>query len=308
MGGTTCDAEMKDQASGDEARDAGGSGGLLRKAAAGGAAGVANDFLMHPMDNVRARLQVSSASAFSSTASAASAAPLRSLVCTTRDLARTGGVRGFYQGFSSVAIFSMPCNAAYFCTYDAAKTELEASQQLAWLAEPLGGLVAQFSVSFLWTPYDIVKQRMMVADTGKASPALFAEFRRIASNGEMLKGLQASWITWGPFSMTYFGVFESARRRLHNHHLWEEGWGTDLVAGTVAGVAGAVVSQPADAVKTRMQVLETGRLGAGKSFMASARDVVRAGGPGLLWRGVLGRVLWIAPGTAISIAVWNGLK
>ena len=134
---------------------------LFRKVAAGGAAGVANDFLMHPMDNVRARLQVSSSSFSDGTSFSKAIAPLRALSRTVAELGRTGGVRGFYQGFSSVAVFSMPCNAAYFCTYDAAKHLLEDSS-LCSVAEPLGGLVAQFSVSFLWTPYDIVKQRMMV--------------------------------------------------------------------------------------------------------------------------------------------------
>ena len=109
--------------------------------------------------------------------------------------------------------------------------------------------------------------------------------------------------------MVYFGVFESLRRRLLCHYSWEESWQTDLVAGTVAGCSGAVVSQPADAVKTRMQVLESGEVGGGRSFLASARELVAMpGGAMLLWRGVLGRVLWISPGTDISIAVWNGLK
>eukprot|EP00946_MAST-07B_sp_MAST-7B-sp1_P003565 g3565.t1 len=276
-----------------------GDGGLIQKLAAGGAAGAANDFLMHPVDNIRARLQVSPC---------APARPLSALVFVTKDLLRTGGISNFYQGFSSVLAFSLPCNAAYFCTYDAAKTWLESSSAHP-LAEPLGGLVAQFCVSFVWTPYDIVKQRMMVSNPETATPSLFSQLGRIASNGSMFRGLQASWITWAPFSMVYFGVFESLRRQLLCRYNWEESWRTDLVAGTIAGCSGAVISQPADAVKTRMQVLESGELGAGRNFIASARELVaKPDGPKLLWRGVLGRVLWISPGTAISIAVWNGLK
>ena len=289
--------------------------GLFRKAVAGGCAGIANDFLMHPMDNIRARLQIatpqniSPSSAFYASSRSAFFSPLRALKFTCADLVRGAGFRGFYQGFSSVVLFSLPCNAAYFTCYDVAKNHLEDSPftPLAKrLSEPLGGLFAQFCVSFLWTPYDIVKQRMMVSEKGRC-PALFPELHRIVVNGEALRGLQASWITWGPFSMVYFGVFESLRRQLL-HRNFDDHWSTDLIAGTVAGITGAVVSQPADTIKTRMQVLEAGSLGARRSFFSSAVDVVRAGGFRLLWRGVVGRVLWIAPGTSISITVWNLLK
>jgi hypothetical protein len=122
----------------------------------------------------------------------------------------------------------------------------------------------------------------------------------------------------------------------------------DLVSGMCAGALGAAVTQPLDALKTRLQV---GRLysfaatdisvsPASSSSVASAvevvhganntrsvavarpqssagggsgsgaiftvlRDMLREEGVVPLFRGVWGRVLWVAPGTGITVAVFR---
>lgn len=75
-------------------------------------------------------------------------------------------------------------------------------------------------------------------------------------------------------------------------------------SGFVAGAVGAVVTSPIDAIKTRMQV-ETGVAGAGGGVVGRTVEMVKSEGVGCLTRGIGARVLWIAPGSALTIAFFE---
>ena len=93
----------------------------------------------------------------------------------------------------------------------------------------------------------------------------------------------------------------------------------NLLAGTAAGALGALATQPLDCAKTRIQV--GGALGgaadgaAGSAVGVAAapragivpavRAIYAAEGARALWRGALARVLWLAPGCAISITTFE---
>jgi hypothetical protein len=290
---------------------------FYRHVLAGALAGAFNDLVMHPVDTLRARINLNSG--------ISKVSPLSAFVNSFHTTVQTQGPRGLYRGFSSVLVFSMPGNGIYFSVYERSKANLSAD--LGSYSEPVAGLIAQFAVSFLWTPYDIVKQRMQTKDLAtlhmkgapNANPAsasasamvpsstLRSELRTLIRNGELFRGLVASWVVWAPFSVVYFGVFESFRRTMTNTFHFPADWKTDLISGSTAGIAGAVISQPADAVKTRLQVLS------GDEFMANgfwkgARDIIRVEGHGALWRGVVARVFWLAPGTALTITAFEAMK
>ena len=281
---------------------------FFRHALAGACAGAFNDLIMHPIDTIRTRVNVSGVH---SPLHSVVESPLTSFINTFHTTLQSQGVRGLYRGYTSVLIFSMPGNGIYFSAYELSKSTLEPKCGL--LSEPAAGLIAQFAVSFLWTPYDIVKQRMQTHDmtgggsTIAKSSTLRSEFQTLVRNGELFRGLVASWIVWAPFSVVYFGVFESFRRTMTTRFHFDADWTTDLASGSAAGIAGAVVSQPADAVKTRLQVLQ------GDDFMTNgfwrgAREIVQKEGASALWRGVVARVCWLAPGTALTITAFEALK
>ena len=290
---------------------------FLRHVFAGAIAGAFNDSIMHPIDTIRARINLNQGISNSES-------PFSAFTTTFRATLQSQGTRGLYRGFSSVLLFSMPGNGIYFSVYEKSKAKL--SSDFGLYSEPIAGLLAQFAVSFLWTPYDIVKQRMQTQDMAttiattkqtkgftSTPPSLSApstlrnELNILIKNGELFRGLVASWIVWAPFSVVYFGVFESYRRVMINQFHFNSDWKIDLMSGSVAGIAGAIVSQPADAVKTRLQVLR------GDDFMIDGfwkgtQDIIRKEGHGALWRGVVARVCWLAPGTALTITAFEALK
>jgi hypothetical protein len=276
---------------------------ILRHAVAGGLAGAFNDLVMHPADTIRARINLASSES-------RIASPLGAFINEFRSIVQTQGFRGLYRGYTSVLLFSMPGNGIYFSSYEYTKSKLQPT--LNTLSEPLAGLFAQFAVSALWTPSDIVKQRMQTQDlvassSSRTSTSFRNEFQILLKSGELYRGLVASWIVWSPFSIVYFGVFESTRRILTKTFHSPNDWRTDLMSGSMAGIAGAIISQPADAVKTRLQVLRGDDFMVG-GFWKGCRDIVRKEGSGSLWRGVVARVCWLAPGTALTITAFEAMK
>ena len=99
--------------------------------------------------------------------------------------------------------------------------------------------------------------------------------------------------------------------------------GGELAAGVVAGGAGALITQPLDCVKTRIQVgrqrlsnvVDGGRSGSGSGSgrgslraMDVLRDILKEEGATALFRGSAARVLWLAPGCGVTIAVFESVQ
>lgn len=104
---------------------------------------------------MKARLQV--AGALSS--------PSSGIVGSSAALLRTEGLRGLFRGFGFVALGVAPANAAYFCGYE-----------LGGLLAPPGytdlarGLGAQLLGGVVYTPVDLIKERMQVQSMLPGSP------------------------------------------------------------------------------------------------------------------------------------------
>lgn len=76
-------------------------------------------------------------------------------------VAEEEGIRGFYRGFGAVLVGSIPGSVAYYGAFEAAKLVLPPGSGLA------GGLAtgaaAQLVAGAIFTPMDIIKERMQVA-------------------------------------------------------------------------------------------------------------------------------------------------
>ena len=96
-----------------------------------------------------------------------------------------------------------------------------------------------------------------------------------------------------------------------------KGYGSDadltvpqlMAAGATASACGAFVSGPMDLIKTRIQVYRTS--GGGKFYGGTLDALTRTlaeEGYRAFTKGLGARVMWLAPGSAITIAVYDRLK
>jgi len=187
----------------------------------------------------------------------------------------------------------------------------------------------------LWVPIDVIKERMQIqrmAGTTGAPVAGGTYYRNtihavrsiLATEGltGVYRGYTATLLSFGPFSALYFLFYEqfkaTASSALHGADAPQQTlpfWAS-LGVGAAAGSCAAVVTNPLDLAKLRLQVQRASATGArtdktafGYSGVGDAlRAIARQEGGAALMRGAGARVAFSAPMTAMSFALFESCK
>ena len=300
----------------------------------GAASGLLARFFTHPLDSVKARLMVQSAVADGRAGGLARALPLpyAGTADALAKMARAEGVAGFYRGFSAVAAAAPLASAVYFGGYelskrlllagDAAGAEAALPPAAAYVAS---GVVAQACAGLVYTPLDVVKERMQVqqlllrrargggppVQAFASSAACFASILRSEGARGAMRGYWASNAAWWPWNIIYFVSYEHLRDAAA-----AEAFGGDKAAlpplasasaATAAATLATVVTNPIDVVKTRLQALP-GAAGAAGGALGVAREMYAAEGLAVFGAGMAARVLSIAPGSFIAFFAFESIR
>lgn len=270
------------------------------------------------------------------------AGPPRGVLRTVRSVVAAEGVAGLYAGFGSVLALASLASGVYFSTYEATKRALEDGGMAdSWSTFAVSGIVAQSAAGLIYTPMDVVKERLQVqhmaarpARRGAAATVLYSSSPQAAlgilrAEGlrGMFRGYWASNYAWWPWNVLYFTAYE------HGKAAWSEAQGVEgpltprdsALCATVraaadappmcrpcahsvvqgASVIATALTNPADVIKTRLQALpQSGSM----SAMDCARKMVAQEGMGAFAAGMGARVLSIAPGSFLTFLCFEGLK
>lgn len=282
----------------------------------GAMSGVLARFFTHPMDTVKARLQVQGALAFQPAQVAGVGAvslPYSSTSDAIRKVLHAEGMHGFYRGFGAVMGGVPLASAMYFGGYELSKRSIE--QDWGPTAAYIGaGVVAQAAAGLVYTPTDLVKERLQVQSMSRgvagshrykgSLDAMLTIVRREGPAG-MFRGYWTANFLWWPWNVLYFVTYEHLRAMAADGgavatlppHM-------SAACATVASTVATMATTPVDVVKTRLQTLPAGSGGA----VAVARALLAQEGPRALFSGASARVLSIAPGSAISFYAFEALK
>lgn len=206
-------------------------------------------------------------------------------------------------------------------------------------ADMATGAFAQVLAGVVYTPIDIVKERMQVQAMMRhsysyASPA--AAFRSLVHQGQGFRGIfKGYWATnavWLPWNALYIAGYEELKRvaatSLHGSSSYsssskqqqqgeqspQQPQQQQLPAWAVAGcsataaAAAAIITHPFDVVKTRLQVLTAQPQQAGLTALQVAQTQLQREGLDSFFHGLTARLLNIAPGCALSWALYEHLK
>ncbi len=275
---------------------------VLPTLTAGAISGALADAITHPISTVKARLQVQGAAGG---ATSSSIVKYTSTYHCLRTMIRSEGPAALYTGVGAVLAGAAPGQALYFLGYEAAKSVLPPDNSVASFA---CGFLAQLFGSIAWVPMDVVKERLQVQGamksglTAKYQGSAAALREIIASEG--VRGLyRAYWIhqmTWAPFNGLYFMVYETTKKELKERDLVE--W----PALPVAGIIAAGTTNPADLVKTRMQVAAANpSLFDYKNSSDCLKKVVKREGVMALFDGVGSRILLLTPRLSIAVGIYE---
>ncbi|XP_054880773.1 S-adenosylmethionine mitochondrial carrier protein isoform X5 [Poeciliopsis prolifica] len=160
---------------------------------AGGCAGMCVDLTLFPLDTIKTRLQ------------------------SQQGFHKAGGFKGIYAGVPSAAVGSFPNAAAFFVTYECAKSLLGASGAFAapraapvshMLAASLGEIVA----CLIRVPTEVVKQRTQASPSSTTYSMLLATLREEGVRG-LYRGYGSTVLREIPFSLVQFPLWEYLKAR-----------------------------------------------------------------------------------------------
>lgn len=264
---------------------------------------------------------------------------------------RTEGCRGFYRGFGTSLMGTIPARALYMGALEVTKSNVGnvASGQLGFseasasaIANAAAGLSAAMAAQMVWTPIDVVSQRLMVQGGGCDSSSCAVglkkynggidAFRKIIhADGVrgLYRGFGISILTYAPSNAVWWASYSIAHRviwgcigcyfcKKNENSNGGSGYRPDgkaVVAvqglsAAVASGASALVTMPLDTIKTRLQVLdgEGSVRGRSPTIMQTVRDLVKEGGLGACYRGLGPRWASMSMSATTMITTYEFLK
>ncbi|KAF7309665.1 hypothetical protein MIND_00337600 [Mycena indigotica] len=264
---------------------------------AGALAGISEHAVMYPIDSIKTRMQVFSASPVAIYSGVGNA--------FTR-ISSTEGIRALWRGVSSTVLGAGPAHAVHFGTLEAVRELASNMGSSPWLATYL---ISQLwlaqqpttAADALMNPFDVIKQRMQVHKS---------EFRSVLTCARVVfrnEGLAAFYVSYPttlaisiPFNAIQFTVYEQVKDLMNPRRTYSPS--SHIVAGGVAGAVAAAVTTPLDVAKTLLQTRGTAHEADLRNVggMLDALRVIwaRDGFKGYA-RGLTPRVLTIMPSSAL---------
>ncbi|KAL3844272.1 hypothetical protein ACJIZ3_001675 [Penstemon smallii] len=263
---------------------------------------------------------------------------------------KSEGCRGFYRGFGTSLMGTIPARALYMGALEVTKSNVGnvASVQLGFseasasaIANAAAGLSAAMAAQLVWTPIDVVSQRLMVQGGGcnanscmvglkKYNGGIDAFRKIIHADGVkgLYRGFGISILTYAPSNAVWWASYSIAHRTI-----WDcvgcycckkdengnglgyrpDGKSVLAVQGLSAAMASgvsALVTMPLDTIKTRMQVLdgEGNTKGRSITILETVRNLVKEGGLGACYRGLGPRWASMSMSATTMITTYEFLK
>lgn len=173
----------------------------------------------------------------------------------------------------------------------------------------VAGGVAALMEQFFANPIEVISQKLMIQGQGESNTKLKGAlhisadvFRDHGMSGfyrgfvlSLLTGALWSAVWWGSYGV-YIDVIGDHAPHGTSHLLIQS------VAGGLSGLNAAVIGNPFDIVKTRLQVE------GGKSMTRSFQELLKKEGPKSLTKGMLASILSWVPSSVIMIAAYETVK
>jgi solute carrier family 25 aspartate/glutamate transporter 12/13 len=260
----------------------------------GGIAGGVGVSAVYPIDLVKTNIQESRV-------------PISILKCV-RNVYRQSGVTGFFSGLRPQLLGVAPEKAIKLAVNDLVKRTYKQYPSIAQKYElpadiVAGGLAGASQVIFT-NPLEIVKIRLQIQSSKNVAnrTSAMSIARGLGIRG-LYGGSKACFLRDVPFSMIYFPMYSRIKDALSD----DMGNNTGLqmfTSGIISGSVAAVVTTPADVVKTRLQAFHSPFNSISECFNSTYRQEGVKG----LFRGTIPRVLRSAPQFAVTLYVYEMLQ
>lgn len=263
-------------------------------------AGVLSRAVVHPIDTLR-------------TIQMTSSMPM-SLHGAVLRATSSGGVRGLYRGFGASLTLHAPAISIYLSVYERVRDKLP-EELPPVVRHASAGFAAEAASAVVWAPLETIKQRAQLRTSGKngGSVKVLSDLLKREGPGALLSGYSATLVVFGPYAALYFVVYERCREELRNRNNGNTPGGI-ATSAAVAGAISAAATTPLDVVKTRLQTQGDSAIGTKegqvryRGMVDAAKSIAKTEGLGAFSKGITARMLWMMPGTAITMTAFEALK
>lgn len=250
------------------------------------------------------------------------------------------GVGALYRGFGTSLLGTIPARALYMSTLEITKCNVGCAalhlglpeSAAAAMANAMAGLSASMAAQLVWTPVDVISQRLMVQGNQRSSNVScnyrggFDAFRtilRVDGLRGLYRGFGMSILTYAPSSALWWATYCVSQRTL-----WKSvGMGMsrssdadDLhvpssallvavqgVSAACAGGVAAIVTTPLDTIKTRFQVMESEE-NKRPTIRETVRTLLKVGGWRASYKGLGPRWATMSMSATTMITTYEFLK
>ncbi|KAG8073671.1 hypothetical protein GUJ93_ZPchr0006g45094 [Zizania palustris] len=253
------------------------------------------------------------------------APPPQGATATAAAILRRDGLRGFYRGFGASLAGTVPARALYMAALEATKSSVGSAAISLGVSEPAasaaasaaGGVSAAIAAQVVWTPVDVISQRLMVqtSSTCRYRGGVDAFKKILLADGVrgLYRGFGLSIVTYAPSNAVWWASYAMAQRfiwRIVGAERSESYPSLMAVQGASAALAGgasALVTMPLDTVKTRIQVMET-EAAARPTLKSTVRGLLKEGGWAACYRGLGPRWGSMSLSAATMVTTYEFLK
>jgi len=286
---------------------------------AGGAAGMMEALVCHPLDTIKVRMQLSRRAR-------APGAKKRSFITTGADIVKRETPLGLYKGLGAVITGIVPKMAIRFSSFEAYKKLLAdketgaVSGQATFMAGLGAGVTEAVCVV---TPMEVIKIRLQAQHHSMADPLDIPKYRNAAHAlytvvkeegiGALYRGISLTALRQGSNQAVNFTAYTEFKELLQK---WQPqykdtpipSYQTTLI-GLISGAMGPLSNAPIDTIKTRLQKTP-GQPGetAWSRIRVIAKDMFKQEGFHAFYKGITPRIMRVAPGQAVTFTVYEFLK
>ncbi|KDP34052.1 hypothetical protein JCGZ_07623 [Jatropha curcas] len=265
---------------------------------------------------------------------------------------RHEGVRGFYRGFGTSLMGTIPARALYMTALEVTKSSVgTATVRVGFsdttataIANAAAGLSSAMAAQLVWTPIDVVSQRLMVQGCSNSSSGLgpcrykngidaFRKILRTDGPRGLYRGFGISILTYAPSNAVWWASYSVAHRLVwgglgcsaykKDENFVNAGGGRcayrpdskamlavqGLCAAMASGMS-VMITMPLDTIKTRMQVLDGEQNGRRQplTVMQTVKNLVKEGGFAACYRGLGPRWVSMSMSATTMITTYEFLK
>lgn len=270
----------------------------------------------HPLDTIKVRMQLSRRQR--------AGGKRRGFIQTGVEIARKETPLGLYKGLGAVLTGIVPKMAIRFTSYEWYKQLLaDKDGRIHGGGNFLAGLAAGVTEAVaVVCPMEVVKIRLQAQHHSMADPLDVPKYRNAAHAaytvvkeegfGALYRGVSLTALRQGTNQAANFTAYTELKdliQRRSDDPTKPLPSYTTAAIGLVSGAVGPFCNAPIDTIKTRLQrtPAEPGQTAMGRITMI-ASQMFKQEGARAFWMGITPRVARVAPGQAVTFAVYEYLK